>query len=985
MTIIGEELLPNIYIDKINLFDDYTETSVYCVDSDTTPEWSDHPLAMTYYKMMVVSTTSPSLINLMRFGYIKMDYQSIIKEDPDAIIDLYPINAVERFTVDNMRYFKSISKQTYSNSNATLNIYAAVVVNPVSLAGSKFVYTSYIQGPTAAESVLAGGNLTTQTTVWNLPDNQQWIGPVHAHPTQGYMQGSKHTEEDHSAVQRTTIGNLKLKDRRTYTYLQQSGNKKIDPSPEISDLFQSFNQKGNYKNVFFLDLREMVLKSTKFGNVLYNASPDLFNSILANLLLRSLKIKRDKVKTNYMNNTLKATNVLQTKTILSSYQQPDGSFVITSKVRQAPTGNISPLSQSPGVNVRKIVFPFDPDIACFEFIDTEITHNFGGEYRYSIDISFNDPTIAQAETIIQELLDSIKSLDSYIGRIRRKLKYNKASFSPPQSWIESEYLLFGDNLDLAPWVMAPRMFAKYKHMFFNVTNSERDAIEMARVSMIEPSTFTIKAIVDFKAELSLLYKNINDIFNIKTSPVVNYSTRSMPKQSRELSKNLIQKKYDFKQIIQPKSNERFYNFLETEATDALGTKRITTNKLKQRIATEYSKFFSGNTTPQAGGSPLEDLKTSKGSYFSPFAVSLKGLKTIPLTNLPEIDKKEFNDFFDNVKIAKVRSPSVRHSLRKRTQVFQDDIRVEFTGYDFAKEDATEKYIHSREFLGKDSNFNTPTETETTQKSRIETSKESINKIKKKILKRSTESYKKLFAKEPKSIFSLINTRLAPRAKNGVALIPNQLKALNASFVKSKHPNSKLAQITKPIFIEEELEEIENDLLIAVNYLTLTQIETLAGFQMNSKGNRIMKAPIWNIISEDDIDDLSNGALCKIESVKSPMTNYQSDPRVELPHAEKYFVIADVELPSINLLSSQQQASTIASSIHTDGLNYNIIGATSDIIVQLTTDQEEIFKTAIEGTPSDVDLDYSVTSFTGGGGRTFSGGSGGGYSGGGGGY
>ena len=151
MTIIGEELLPNIYIDKINLFDDYTETSVYCVDSDTTPEWSDHPLAMTYYKMMVVSTTSPSLINLMRFGYIKMDYQSIIKEDPDAIIDLYPINAVERFTVDNMRYFKSISKQTYSNSNATLNIYAAVVVNPVSLAGSKFVYTSYIQGPTAAE------------------------------------------------------------------------------------------------------------------------------------------------------------------------------------------------------------------------------------------------------------------------------------------------------------------------------------------------------------------------------------------------------------------------------------------------------------------------------------------------------------------------------------------------------------------------------------------------------------------------------------------------------------------------------------------------------------------------------------------------------------------------------------------------------------------------------------------------------------------
>ena len=95
-----------------------------------------------------------------------------------------------------------------------------------------------------------------------------------------------------------------------------------------------------------------------------------------------------------------------------------------------------------------------------------------------------------------------------------------------------------------------------------------------------------------------------------------------------LSKNLIQKKYDFKQIIQPKSNERFYNFLETEATDVLGTKRITTNKLKQRIATEYSKFFSGNTTPQAGGSPLEDLKTSKGSYFSPFAVSLKGLKQI---------------------------------------------------------------------------------------------------------------------------------------------------------------------------------------------------------------------------------------------------------------------------------------------------------------------------------------------------------------------
>ena len=49
---IGTDLLPNAYFEKIDLYDEAFEASVYCVDSLESPSWSNHNLSMKYFKLI---------------------------------------------------------------------------------------------------------------------------------------------------------------------------------------------------------------------------------------------------------------------------------------------------------------------------------------------------------------------------------------------------------------------------------------------------------------------------------------------------------------------------------------------------------------------------------------------------------------------------------------------------------------------------------------------------------------------------------------------------------------------------------------------------------------------------------------------------------------------------------------------------------------------------------------------------------------------
>ena len=124
---IGNDLLPNAYIDKVDVYDGVVEASVYCVDSIESPVWSDHALSMKYFKIMIVSTHHTTLINDFRFGIAKMDPKYILKEDPNAVITYHPVKSTTKFENKGYNNYKVKTKHPYNSNNSVLNLFAALI------------------------------------------------------------------------------------------------------------------------------------------------------------------------------------------------------------------------------------------------------------------------------------------------------------------------------------------------------------------------------------------------------------------------------------------------------------------------------------------------------------------------------------------------------------------------------------------------------------------------------------------------------------------------------------------------------------------------------------------------------------------------------------------------------------------------------------------------------------------------------------------
>ena len=94
------------------------------------------------------------------------------------------------------------------------------------------------------------------------------------------------------------------------------------------------------------------------------------------------------------------------------------------------------------------------------------------------------------------------------------------------------------------------------------------------------------------------------------------------------------------------------------------TKRITLDDFKNRVSTEFKKFFNENQQTKSDNIET-NLEISMASYFSPLSLSTFGSDKIDLSDLSNIDKQNFNAFFDNVpmpRFKKRRRPSKKQKF-----------------------------------------------------------------------------------------------------------------------------------------------------------------------------------------------------------------------------------------------------------------------------------------------------------------------------------
>ena len=203
MQTVGMENLPNIYIENINVlpknagFEIRVTVSMY--DSVSKPSWRGKVDGLNFKCSLI----SDDRIQRMNSGEIS----------------LYNVEPSERFTrvescdelnestieKDYRKYKKTLEFSVVNPEN--LNAYVACFIDGLNFGIDLF---DKFYGPMSGEKIFVGGEINSDSGYFYYPDtNEEYGGPVHTNG-QNYMEGSEHTDTDHSRLVYVPEENFKI-------------------------------------------------------------------------------------------------------------------------------------------------------------------------------------------------------------------------------------------------------------------------------------------------------------------------------------------------------------------------------------------------------------------------------------------------------------------------------------------------------------------------------------------------------------------------------------------------------------------------------------------------------------------------------------------------------------------------------------------------------------------------------------------------------
>ena len=182
---IGNEILPNVYIDNIELSDYKINFSVFVLDSIDNPKWSNEKKFIDLMEIKIHVSQDPNIISEISSG-------------------IRGFNKLDE-NVESFLLFDLSSSDSIGNFIGFLSIFASVCVPELN-----------IEGPIASEKIIENNKLLTTTNVL-FKNGKQYYGPAHLHDGD-YMEGMVHSNRSHSFLTLRSVPNLKLKDLRKKEY-----------------------------------------------------------------------------------------------------------------------------------------------------------------------------------------------------------------------------------------------------------------------------------------------------------------------------------------------------------------------------------------------------------------------------------------------------------------------------------------------------------------------------------------------------------------------------------------------------------------------------------------------------------------------------------------------------------------------------------------------------------------------------------------------
>ena len=902
-SLVGLENLPNVYVEKILLYnnDDSTfkvDVSLLMLDVESGGAftWSDDDLILDYLKVAVIATSNEQLISKISEGLINpmpinirrsrvpglgslMTGTTIVETPAKEMKGSFRLNSLEK------RYQKKISfLEPVNTSTMTLFAFAYIDAEEmskalrISLTGPLNSY----HGPIVSDNVIVENEIETSTYIYKEPGGNLWSGPVHQHTDGRWMAGSFHSSKPHPRLTREVVLNTKIVDKREGSYSLRS-EMNLTQKATLSELSLSYNNAADAIGMFSIDIRNLVLTKTKYGRKMFNVSKSLFESFSRSIQLDSLEIRRQQVKLTAQTNRLGTRKYNQT--LVGSYK----TIEVSSNSNNALIGT-DRLSQL-------YIVP-DPLIKTYQYIDEEMSERTRGEYRYEAIITFID----KSQIFLRNLLTQMESNISDL-KVQREFLFR-----------QSRYDRINDSLK--PGVSVANIFSSSIENYYQNLSILMDIDDETKTRLIKDKraaltsdNYTNKEAERFISDYSSLASRLTRRFDIqkKTERLTN---RARPNNS--LPPGFITIKHVFSNTVKFDNVVASYDFLGIQSNKSLVS--LTKDQYIKRADLEVSRFFDTNRSTTSTDladldkqdmMAIKDLSSSKVSFFSPLSFKYKS-QSKDLTSLQNLDvngisinfithmsEKQSNPQFSSAAIRKEEKSQTKPSKRKNRRVMKKR-RLGRSIFNFKRTPfkinnlKPEEYLEVSRYLGQNSEMvnvdsNLDDAILSPQTEQVMTKLATTNGL-------SVKREKATFDLQTKNnVFEKFKS--SPKFdRKKLTMMPISIKALINS--RSTGAKNNILESESDI-----LKDAETKIATEMIFHATQKVQYFSGFEVDSNGLPDISQPKWEDITPISLERNSR-LLCRMRYTQIPELGIGPASELKLLAQNEIFAISNEPLASI---------------------------------------------------------------------------------------
>ena len=775
----------------------------------------------------------------------------------------------------------------------------------------------------SAERVIEDSLPVSQSYVYRNSGGDIWSGPVHLHPTLGWMEGAFHVDFPHGSLTQGLVNNFKIQDMRVFAQINDYElNLQItkDPYPVyFSPLYSSRKEDGSLALMFTFDHLKYMIQNSKFGKLYRDSSPALQAQLLRQSRILELSIERRRVLARHAVNRLESSVEeafrfpIESSPEVFALSADDGGVLLNRK-RYVIEGedynkftDISgffpaPTSQKFYGSLQELSIDYVGNLRTFAAVDGAISGITDGKYQYAANISLKDGAFEYLQNQLNIFKKTIELTKTYLAIAEKAGNHITTGeltreFAASQTVAESTSPI---------WLGATLVYMEMLDLLTDITEADKNDVATKLYSVLNP-TFTSVGIINAFVESMQRFAQQFEAL-ISSSKLPHARDKSNIRQS--VVKNDLQEKITFKEIFDSNVSKGtgFSYFTTTTPADELLV--FSADQYRERIETELARYSGDLYSVSDMVEDFSFLNNSEAtalastrhrySYMAPQIFKLNDTAVnLQSENKEELDfssvtatlqkvlngpsSREVDFTLDRKALAllnRAGSGPTTERLLSLTDVYfdtaQDDGLLLNVGlsHSIVREaqvgNGLARTVDSEEFLGADNDFASILETENPATTAIPGSRTSAPlALLKRLFKFEVSGMQNIGSVQTPSL-NQISFDLA-RADNFInkRIRPNTPDALELALTLQRLPQQiKFLTRSRNRVYQSSAAQLTTDTdsqtdAFIYNFSLIRAVEYLS----YADGR-----PTWQLLNENALNNLSKGLLCRLRRYQDPNTN-----------------------------------------------------------------------------------------------------------------